>query len=264
MAWIMAPMATRYDLGRPLSTTPLTHDIICAHTMVGTLNGSLAGSSQTGSTYWHFGLNAQGHLVQCQDLRYKSAANLEGNWHVIPIETSDRDEGTWPMEWAPRPWTPAQLEKIISLFAWLCVRFDIPPRLIPDTKRGRRGIGYHRQGIDPWRVDGGERWSKSTGKTCPTDPRIAQLTSTVIPRVAALVNPTTPTPEPEPDLLEDDDMIVFRRLSNRSAMTLASGKLVQVTGEEAVDRYKTEGVPVVWLDEDEWGRYTKAYGPVVT
>jgi hypothetical protein len=206
MAWyhatgaiiVPAPISTPYNLGRSLSTTKLVHDIVCYHTMVGTLAGSLSWSSNVGQTYWHFGLNAQGTMRQCQDLRFKSAANLNGNWHVIPIETSDRNESVWPLAWEPRPWTQAQLDRLVQLTVWLCKRFNIPPVLIPDTKPGRRGLAYHRQGIDPWRVSGGEKWSNSTGKTCPTDPRIAQINNYIIPKVKAAMN-VIPTPPPVPD-----------------------------------------------------------------
>lgn len=188
------PGATWYDLGRDdLSTTPLVHDIICLHSMVGTLAGSLAWSSRDGGTYWHFGVGSEGQVRQCQNLDFKSAANLNGNWHVIPIETSDTNEGVWPSPWAGNvSWTQAQIDALIKLIAWLCVRYNIPPVLIPDTCSGRRGIGYHRQGIDgnysDGRKEGCEKWSNATGKTCPQDPRIVQLKTLVIPGVQALVN----------------------------------------------------------------------------
>jgi hypothetical protein len=42
-------------------------------------------------------------------------------------------------------------------------------------------------GCDPWRVSGGELWSKAYGKVCPGDRRIDQLIDVVIPRVHAAV-----------------------------------------------------------------------------
>jgi hypothetical protein len=57
--------------------------------------------------------------------------------------------------------------------------------LVPDTKPGRRGIAYHRQGCDPYRVSGGDHWSEHYGKVCPGDARISQLINIIIPRVAA-------------------------------------------------------------------------------
>jgi N-acetylmuramoyl-L-alanine amidase len=260
MAWIQAPMATPYDLGRSLSTTPLTHDIICAHTMVGTLNGSLAHSSNPGETYWHFGLDAHGRLVQCQDLRYRSAANLNGNWHVIPIETSDRNEGVWPTAWEPRPWTQAQIAKIVQLFAWLCVRFDIPPVLIPDSKVGRRGIGYHRQGIDPYRVDGGEKWSNSTGKTCPTDPRVGQLVNLVIPRVAELVRGG-----PTPPVQLGDGMFAYDLVTDSGSVQLvicAGGKQSRVIGNTVAQKIRDQDYYIGQVESQTEAWFKTTWGPV--
>lgn len=204
---IVAPMAEYRQLAGK-SKTPLVHDIICVHTMVGTLEGSISWSARDGGSYWHFGLGGNGRLVQCQDLAFKSAANLNGNWHVIPIETADMKEGIFPA-WSGSnvpAWTSAQLNKLVDLIAWLCRRFDIPPVLIPDTRQGRRGIAYHRQGVDPWRVSGGELWSKSYGKVCPGDRRIHQLVNVVIPRVQTrLQGAASPIPIPKDDFDMDDN-----------------------------------------------------------
>ena len=210
-------------------TTPLTHEIICAHTMVGKLMGSWSWANQPGNSYWHFGLGADGRLLQCQPLEYRSAANLEGNDRVIPIETEDgypdgrtSDAGqVWPA-WSGSDvpaWTSAQLDKLVELIAWLCKKYNIPPVLIPDTLPGRRGLAYHRQGIDPWRVSGGEKWSLSTGKVCPGDRRIAQFTAEVIPRVQALVNGDDVTPTDLADILAG-----VRAETQRLAQYLAKGE----------------------------------------
>lgn len=168
------------------STTALQHDIVCVHTMVGTLAGSWSWANQAGNPYWHYGLNAQGDMWQCQDLAYKSAANLNGNWRVIPIETSDIGEGVFASTWQNPLWTQAQMDRLVDVISWLCVRFGIPPVLIPDTCPGRRGLAYHRQGIVPQLRDGCERWSNANGKQCPAD-RATQFVNLVIPRVRARV-----------------------------------------------------------------------------
>lgn len=211
---IIAPMAEWHPFSGK-GSTPLTHDIICLHTMVGTLAGSWSWANAAGRAYWHFGIGGRGECWQCHPLEYRSAANLYGNWHVIPIETSDMGEGLFPVPWGNPPWTQAQLNRIIQLVAWLCARFNIPPNLIPDTLPGRRGIAYHRQGIDgnysDGRVPGGELWSKADGKVCPADPRINQLKTIVIPGVRALLNGQVPTPEPELPQLEADMQYLVRR-----------------------------------------------------
>lgn len=195
---------------RPLATKqtqpPMkAHDIVCLHTMVGYLTSTdamfrVGGYSGTES---HFGIGGKwggdfagdldGAIFQWQDTTFTADANFEGNWHVLSIETADN---------APKvvagilPWTPKQLAAIIRLVAWLCLTHDIPPVLIPDTKPGRRGIAYHRQGCQHsdgvgthpgYLVKGGERWSVSTGKECPGPRRIAQVIAVVIPGVQALL-----------------------------------------------------------------------------
>lgn len=188
---VIAPMAEWRPLDRAVSSTLLVHDIICLHTMVGTLGGSWDWSNRPRGSYWTFGIGGGGACWQCHDLRTKSAANLNGNWHVIPIETEDHGPyfGPWSGHCGDVPgWTNAQIDKIVELVAWLCARYHIPPVLIPDTQRGRRGIAYHKQGIDPWRHANGELWSNAYGKCCPDHRRIWQLINIVIPRVQEALN----------------------------------------------------------------------------
>jgi hypothetical protein len=185
---LSAALRDPFSLWRPWSgkgSTILTHDIVCLHTMVGTLAGSWSWASGAGRAYWHYGVNAQGTIWQCHDLKYRSAANLNGNWHVIPIETSDIDEGVFSSTWQNPLWTTAQVNAIVKLVAWLCIAFDIPPVLVPDTCRGRRGIAYHRQGIEPGLKSGCEKWSNANGKTCPAN-RVQQIPG-IVARVRAIV-----------------------------------------------------------------------------
>lgn len=258
---IVAPMAEYRQLAGK-SRTPLVHDIICVHTMVGTLEGSISWSSRAGGSYWHFGLGGNGRLVQCQDLQFKSAANLNGNWHVIPIETADTKEGIFP-SWSGSnvpAWTPAQLDKLVDLIAWLCRRFNIPPVLIPDTRKGRRGIAYHRQGVDPWRVSGGELWSKAYGKVCPGDRRIHQLVNIIIPRVQArLRGGSGPTPPPPPRVQEDDDMFLIR-LKGSPAHALVGPGYWHNLGQSEIDLARSIGIPVKGtVDRAEWDRASHVF-----
>ena len=206
--------ATWLPLGSGHQAAMKSHDIICVHTMVGNLTGTNAMFKKGGceGTESHFGIGGKwggdagngydGKVFQWVDTTHKADANLEG-WHrVLSIETADN---------APRfakdiaDWTPKQLNAITDLVTWLCRTYDIPPVLIKDTKPGRRGIGYHRQGcrhssglnVPGFLVSGGERWSKSTGKECPGPRRIAQLKAIVIPRVKRNLAPKPSKPAPE-------------------------------------------------------------------
>ena len=224
----------------PLSSTQTqpamsAHRVVCLHTMVGYLASTRTMFKQNGysGTESHYGVGGKwgsdpsrgydGYAFQWQDRRDTPDANLEGNPHVISIETADN---------APaaakdiQPWTPKQVETLVDIIAWECshaahsecpsdwtcrkgVQWEgltvaIPPVLIPDTQPGRRGIGYHRQGVDPWRESGAEAWSTSYGKECPGPVRIAQLKSEIIPKVQAkLKGEDMPITKEDAELIAD-------------------------------------------------------------
>lgn len=215
------PRAQYRPLGTEKQPRLRTHDIICLHTMVGNLYSTDRMFKVGGYTGLeaHFGVGGKwsldathgldGVVYQWQDTEYTADANLDGNWHIVSIETGDN---------APQsasdiaPWTPAQLSSIVNLVAWLCLTYNIPAKLIPDTKVGHRGIAYHRQGVEPstgagtkagYLVKGGELWSSAVGKACPGEARITQLKDVVIPRVQAVLNPPKPTPPtPKPQVID--------------------------------------------------------------
>lgn len=164
------------------------HDVVCVHTMVGYLAGTESMFRQDGwtGTESHFGVGGpadgalDGTVYQWVDTDDQADANLQGNHRLISIETSDGGDET-------NPWSDAQLDAITGIIVWACQTYDIPAALIADSTPGQRGIGYHRQGIDPWRVAGGEKWSNANGKVCSGDVRIGQLVDVVLPRVQAQV-----------------------------------------------------------------------------
>jgi hypothetical protein len=217
-------------------------DIICVHTMVGFLASTetmfrAGGYSGTES---HFGIGGRwgadgragldGVVWQWQDLDRQADANLDGAHRCVSIETADN---------APRaaadilPWTPKQVASLVDLIAWLCVTFDVPPVLVQDSRPGRRGLAFHRQGVDPWRVSGGERWSSARGKECPGPARIRQFTGEVIPAVRAKVLQVTARPDrstPEDDMPKLDDVIDLGK-GQSAVLGEADGK---VTVEQAM------------------------------
>jgi N-acetylmuramoyl-L-alanine amidase-like protein len=188
------------------------HDIVCLHTMVGSLTSTDSFFRKGGwsGTESHFGVGGKwgadathgldGKVYQWQDTNYRADANLEGNHHIISIETADNAPARPDQILA---WTPKQLDAIVKIIAWACKEHDIPAVLIPDSKPGRRGIGYHRLGCEHSRgigavpgflVAGGERWSTSRGKECPGSRRIAQIPG-IIERVKAELRPKPVTPK---------------------------------------------------------------------
>lgn len=176
---------------RDTSTVAVRKDLFCLHTMVGGMRGTwsyfdrldvqvysqLLLGGPWGSDAGH---NLDGVAWQIADTDYRAAANLDGNWRIIALETADN--AARPI----KPWTPRQCDTIVDLMVDAHELDGIPLVLVPDSKIGRRGICYHRQGCDPFRVAGGERWSAAFGKDCPTDPRIAQI-PTLIARARAVV-----------------------------------------------------------------------------
>ena len=198
------------------------HDVICLHTMVGYLSSTdryFAVANGVGyvGTESHYGVGGiwggdvkmglDGAVWQWQDLEHSADANLDGWATVISIETADN--AARPIQ----PWTPKQCEALAQLLAWLslpsshagcsaswtCHQVGIPLDLIPDTKPGRRGVGYHAQGVVGNTVAGGVLWSPSRGKDCPTAARIAQIPD-IIARARAIVA-GTPTTQLEEDIM---------------------------------------------------------------
>ena len=216
-------MAFRYPgaawdpLGPQTEPRMQSHDILCWHTMVGSLTGTSNMFHQNGygGTESHLGMGeskAQG-MEQWQDLMHQADANKDGGHRVVSVETADYGGvfGRWDTgnpDNVPA-WTDEQLDMAVEFTVWFCRKethagcpadwkchqVGLPCDLIPDSKPGRRGIGYHKQGCDPYRVAGGESWSTSYGKECPADRRISQLKAIVIPRAQQRL--ATPPPPKE-------------------------------------------------------------------
>lgn len=169
MAW-MPGVDTSRKANDGNSTMVCNPNVVCTHTIVGYAPALAA----------HFSVRADGYIWQHRDTNRQSAANYQGNPHVIAIETEDHGSvfGSWSGSNVPR-WTPQQIESIARIFAWASQTHGIPLIQLPNSKRNSTGMGFHRQGIDGnfnnGRVAGGEIWSTSKGKVCPGDNRIAQM-----------------------------------------------------------------------------------------
>jgi hypothetical protein len=184
------PLASNWASQPALSA----HHIVCLHTMVGSLSSTenyfrLEGY---GGAESHFGVGHDGTIYQWQDTSRRADANLDGNDRIISIETADMGTGfsSWSGTNVP-PWTEAQLNALARILAWCHAEHGIPLKLIPNSAQSSRGVGYHRQGVDPWRCSSCELWSTAYGKICPGDRRIAQL-PTVIARAFAPGDDMTP------------------------------------------------------------------------
>lgn len=266
------PGATWDPLGTQTEPRMKAHDIFCFHTMVGSLAGTSSMFHQNGygGTESTFGMGeskAQG-IKQWQDAMYQADANYNGNPRVTSLETADYGGvfGKWNTNDASKvpAWTEDQLDMAVDIVVWWCKKSThancpstwachksgVPCVLIPDTKPGRRGIGYHRQGCEPNVVSGGEVWSIAYGKICPGSRREAQLKTIIIPRAQKILAgsivtpPVEPKPEPEPEW-EDYDMFITRYGSSLYRMFI--DRRVIDLSEGTYNTLKDGGVPVKQL-----------------
>lgn len=202
---------------RPLpgkTTGRLTPDLLCLHTMVGYLKSTDSYFRQA-AVFSHFGIGGiwgsdngaglDGTVWQWQDTTYRAAANLNGNYRIISVETADN--AARPIA----PWTPAQEEAIVGLMVWAHREHGIPLVLLPDSRPGRRGVAYHELGCDPARVDGGERWSTAYGKDCPTNVRISRIPG-LVQRARSIILGATPPPIEKRYFVDATDEAKFRQL----------------------------------------------------
>lgn len=157
------------------------------HTAVSNVS-SLKGYFESVSVCSHWYVQREGGIEQYVDTKYQAPANRDANPDSLSVESWDGYGSTWGQGDPVPPWTSEQVEANARIAAWSHIEHGIPLELIPDSKPGREGIGYHRLGIDPWRVAGGELWSSSYGKICPGPARIAQVPQ-IIERARELVYP---------------------------------------------------------------------------
>jgi hypothetical protein len=225
-----------------VQTEPMmkAHDILCFHTMVGSLAGTSRmfhenGYGGTEST-WGVGESKAQGIEQWQDAMRQADANYQGNPRVSSIETADYGGvfGKWNTNDASQvpAWTSDQLDMLVGLTVWWCKpsthancpstwachKSGIPCTLIPDTRPGRRGIGFHRQGCKPNVVIGGEVWSLAYGKICPGSKRENQLKTIIIPRAAKILaggSAVVTPPVPAGDDMSDADV---QKINNYSQL----------------------------------------------
>ena len=188
----MARMPTAEWLGEHSPQRPMVrYDVVCLHTIVGFAPAHAA----------HFSIKADGTILQSRDTAFQSGANLAGNPRIIAIEIEDHGAafGKWDTRdgHAVPAFTPEQIESAGQVIAWAHLTHGVPIQPCPDSKPTSQGVAYHRQGIDgnflaerykfPGRVAGGEVWTKTPGKVCPGDRRIAQV-PLIIARALEIVN----------------------------------------------------------------------------
>ncbi|PZF84150.1 peptidoglycan recognition protein family protein [Jiangella anatolica] len=182
MAWY--PGAIRKEITK-FRTPLLIRRGVCLHVAVS--EGSSLYSFFSGAAVCsHFYVRKDGTVEQYVDTKYQAPANLYGNKSLISVETQGGVRNA-----DSEPWTAAQVESLAKICAWANQTHGIPLVQMPDSKPTTKGVGYHRLGVDPYRVDGGEKWSNAYGKVCPGAAKIKQVPA-VIARARALAGETLP------------------------------------------------------------------------
>lgn len=159
------------------------HNRVIFHTAVTNSDSLFGMMSVPGTATSHFYVRADGTIEQYASTDVQSSANLEGNHDCITVETWDGYGASWNGNGPGPKWTKAQVEALADIAAWAHKVHGVPLQRLANSRPGTRGIGWHRQGCDGnfpggilrGRVPGGERWSYSFGKVCPTDTRIKQV-----------------------------------------------------------------------------------------
>jgi hypothetical protein len=95
-----------------------------------------------------------------------------------------------------------QVLTLVNAGAWFCTTYNVPARLVASPTE--RGFGYHQQ-FGAWNPHGHD---------CPGAVRRRQLTALVIPRVAALLTPSTP---------QEIDMRIVKEAGTNSLWAIGSG-----------------------------------------
>jgi hypothetical protein len=210
---------------------------------------------------------AMHNCEQYVDTQYRAPAQLEGNSSMISIETQGGVDNI-----DTEPWTAAQVERLASIARWTHQVHGIPLVRMANSLPETRGIGYHRLGIDPWRVDGGELWSRAYGKVCPGNGKIAQIphiieranqsaegdgtmawTDAQISAMLAYLKETTDTVNEVARLLRTQalrmDSLVNKQLPDLRADIDAVRKSVSLTATR-LDYLANNAVPLIKADVD--------------
>lgn len=167
-----------------------SNSIIVCHTMVGYLLSThryfskpeVTVESTVGIGGKYDAPELDGAIYQWMLFTERADAQYQGNPYCASIENSDGGGTRYKERFSPK-----QAEANAQVLAAWCVRYKRPVALIRRTRVTEYGIGYHRQGVDPYRLLGDDKWSLVYSKECPGFERSRQLEHEIIPRAGYLV-----------------------------------------------------------------------------
>lgn len=225
----------------------------CLHVAVSEAD-SLFGFFRSALVVSHFYVRRDGTAEQYVSIRYRSAANGQGNPTLVTYETQGGVHNA-----NGEPWTPAQTRTLAAIVAWVAAEDGSPLALMPNSRPSSRGVGWHRQGIDgnfdarhPGRVAGGEVWSTSRGKVCPGNAKIDQVPGIVAHAAGGVVTvdrPVVGNGGGVKSWLEEGDrgdaVVELQRLLIAAGWSLAADGVFGVLTETAVKEYQgTRGLVI--------------------
>jgi hypothetical protein len=175
---LLGDMATMKLLTDP--TSAIRPRMIIVHTMDGFLGGTDSHFRNPDvETEAHFGIGGpadpagfDGVIWQWVDTEQKAEANGRANGFAISIETSDGGDPN-------TPWSSRQVDALVRLIDRLCRLHSIPKRLVTGFDDAAGGLGWHSMFRE---------WNKNN-HACPSDVRVNQLKTEVIPALDGNPNP---------------------------------------------------------------------------
>ena len=182
---------------------------VCLHVAVSEA-ASLFPYFSTANVDSHFYVTRSGTIEQYVDTDLVAYAQLDGNATLISVETQG---GVTNPE--TEPWTAQQTDALARICRWAHDIEGVPLQLMRDSRPISRGVGYHRLGVDPWRIPDGELWSTAYGKLCPGSAKVAQ-----IPQILTRATQTVGGHDDMP--LTDADI---EKIAQRTRQVVADGTL---------------------------------------
>lgn len=212
----------------------ITPRMIIFHTMGGTLRGTDSWFRNSVGDEAHFGIGGtsdgdlDGVIWQWVDTGRQADANRGANPFAISIETSDGNIDD-------QPWSPRQLDSLVTLTKRLCAIHDIPMRVVTSAEDPEGGLGWHVMFGAPG------PWTKASGKTCPGPVRIAQLKNVVFPALRIGVSGAGQEDQGKHRTTMGGDMLIYA--FGGSIFLLHAGKTYKFALPADVQRLKDQGVP---------------------
>ena len=198
-----------------------------------------AASEATGAahrTYWGrdpgagasstFYVDYDGTITQLMPLSERSWASASGNWRTCSVETQGQGS---------QAWTPAQVEALAAIIAWVSAQEGWPIRAMSSTSPSQRGVGWHCLAY------GGESWNPAS-HDCPGSVRVSQIPAVIARALGGASAPTTTTTTPE----EEEDMMIIIKSVNRPATLVGPGFCHTLRNSEELETALNILRPAVW------------------